>query len=94
MGRPKKVVMEQLAVFQFPYSKPKKGWTDKKVKAFVRLANKRTGLKAIARHIKMSDTACKQMWLELRRAFQQKYTLDRYLQEGRPLRTGKKVLAK
>lgn len=74
---------------------PKKhGWTDKRIRCLVR--RRRAGQSAvkIAKYLKISGFTVNGMLAELKRAAKQHYTLEKYLREGRPCRTGRKILAK
>jgi hypothetical protein len=74
--------------------KPKRGISDKQVRTFVRLAKTGKDNKKISEIMKVSTFTLTQLRLELKHAAEKKYDLTTYLNEGRPLRYGNKILAK
>ncbi len=83
-----------LKSFLRPWRRKPSGWTDKKIRAFVRLVQNGASPKSVSKQLRMSVNGARHPYNELKRAASNSYTLDRYLDEGRPLRYGKKVLAK
>ena len=73
--------------------KQKRGIADKQVRLFVRLAKRGYDNVKIAKDMKVSTFTASQLRTELKRAALKKYTLKKYLEDGRPLRYGNKVLA-
>jgi len=74
--------------------KSKRGIADSQVRLFVRLAKRGYLTEKICKEMKVSSFTVSQLRGELKRAAIKKYTLKKYLAEGRPLRYGNKVLAK
>ena len=81
---------------QFLLQPPKQrtGWTDKKIKCFVRYSRTTGNKQRISKAVGLSVGAVTNMRRELRQAATKGYDLCGYLKAGRPFRTGAKVLAK
>ena len=69
-------------------------WNDRKIRAVVHRLRTQQSRKKIAEYVNMTESGVENLIQELRRAARQNYALDKYLEEGRPLRTGNKVLTK
>jgi len=73
----------------------KRGFTLEKAYVFVEALKKMDVFKAaeMAKKVGLSEFACSLFFKELKIAGEKEYTLERYMREGRPFRSGKKVLA-
>jgi hypothetical protein len=69
-------------------------WTDDKITELVNLIKSgTTDYIKLGKHFSVKETSVKNIVQELKRAARQGIHLEVYLKKGRPLRTGKKVLA-
>lgn len=69
-----------------------RGWTFKKAKRMIRLLKTRKKLDIIAKEVGFSVCGVSIFLQELKRAAKKKYTLKKYFELNRPLRTGKKII--
>lgn len=83
-----------LQIFLEPRSTRSFTWTDRKIKALVRCETKRYTVRRMMKELKVAASGISAVRLELKEAAKQKYTLERYLKEGRPFKKGKRILAK
>lgn len=89
----KKKPESDLAFFLLP-PKPKRGWTDSKIKKFVRISRTCRNPQTIAKLVGLSSFSITNMRHELKKAAKAGYSLKEYLAKGRPFKSGNRVLAK
>ena len=69
-------------------------WTDDKIISLCTyIKNGETDYNKLAKKFDVKPTGIRSIVQEIKRAARQGHTLEGYLKKGRPLRTGKKVLA-